>query len=253
VKIGANFRDVNNRLDYAARPVNIARADGTLAERIVFDSASLIRVSNREYTGFIQDRLLVRPNLSFDLGLRYENQSIANQTNFAPRFGVAYSPFNGDGTIIRGGVGLYDKVPLNIRGFAQYPARTVTTYAADGVTALETRRFVNVLVDSAPIAPLDFRRSNADAGFVPENLTANIQLDQIVTLGYLYAPTSLKAARPIFTLLILSLISAAGRQSFCARRDALVTAPLNSPRVSRCRRRTLLCFLCSFACARRLE
>lgn len=182
VKIGASFRDVNNRMDYAARPVNIARADGTLAERIVFDSPSLIRVSNHEYTGFIQDRLLARPNLSFDLGLRYENQRIANQTNFAPRFGVAYSPFKGDRTVIRGGIGLfYDKVPLNIRGFAQYPARTVTTYAADGVTALETRRFVNVLVDSAPIAPLDFRRSNADAGFVPENVTGNIQLDQIVT------------------------------------------------------------------------
>lgn len=182
VKIGANFRNVSNRLDYSARPVNITRADGTLAERTVFDRASLIRVSNREYTGFAQDRLLVRPNLSFDLGLRYENQSIADQTNFAPRFGFAYSPFSGDRTVIRGGVGFfYDKVPLNIRGFAQYPARTVTTYAADGTTLLDTRRFVNVLVDSAPIAPLDFRRSNADAGFVPENITGNIQLDQTVT------------------------------------------------------------------------
>jgi hypothetical protein len=37
-----------------------------------------------------------------------------------------------------------------------------------------------VLVDVAPIVPLDFRHSNREAGFVPENLTWNLQLDQIV-------------------------------------------------------------------------
>jgi hypothetical protein len=48
------------------------------------------------------------------------------------------------------------------------------------MTVIESRRFTNVLVDTAPIAPLDFRVSKTDAGFVPENLTWNIQLDQTV-------------------------------------------------------------------------
>jgi hypothetical protein len=86
-----------------------------------------------------------------------------------------------DRTVIRGGIGLfYDKVPLNIRGFRRYPSRTVTRYGADGLTVIESRRFINVLVDTAPIAPLDFRFSNREAGFVPKNLTWNIQLDQTI-------------------------------------------------------------------------
>lgn len=181
IKLGFDFSEVSNRLDFSARPVNITRADGTLSERITFDNAPLIRAGNREYTGFVQDRWTVRPNFSIDLGLRYENQRIADQQNLAPRIGFAWSPFKGDRTVIRGGVGLfYDKVPLNIRAFEQYPTRTVTRYAAAGQTIIDSRHFNNVLVDSAPVLPLDFSRSNTDAGFVPENLTWNVQLDQIV-------------------------------------------------------------------------
>jgi hypothetical protein len=181
IKIGFDFNSVKNRLNYDARPVNIVRADGSLAERIVFDRSPLIRVNNREYIAFAQDRWLMRPNLSFDLGLRYENQRVATEKNFAPRVGFAWSPFKGDRAVVRGGVGLFfDKVPLNIRSFNRYPARVVTRYGADGQTIIESRRFTNVLVDTAPILPLDFGTSNRDAGFVPENLTWNIQLDQTV-------------------------------------------------------------------------
>ena len=142
-----------------------------------------ISTSNREYVGFAQDRLLVRPNLSLDLGIRFEDQRIANERNFAPRAGFAWSPFKGDRTVLRGGVGVFfDKVPLNIRSFARYPSRTVTRFAADGSTVLDSHHFFNVLVDTPPIEPLDFRRkANHDAGFVPENLKWNIQLDQVVT------------------------------------------------------------------------
>jgi hypothetical protein len=181
VKVGFDFSDVSNRMDFDARPVNIVREDGTLAERIAFGPTSLVRVGNREYTGFVQDRWTVRPNFSFDLGLRYENQRIAEEQNFAPRLGFAWSPLKGDRTVIRGGVGFfYDKVPLNIRAFAQYPTRFVSRYAADGKTLIDRHRFTNVLVSTAPVPPLDFRRPNVDAGFVPENLTWNLQLDHTV-------------------------------------------------------------------------
>jgi hypothetical protein len=182
VKLGFDFNSVNNHLNYAARPVRITRADGTLAERISFHSARLIQTGNREYVGFAQDRLLVRPNLSFDLGVRYEDQQIADEHNLAPRAGFAWSPFKGDRTVLRGGVGFfYDKVPLNIRSFARYPSRTVTRYDADGVTALDSRHFVNVLVDTSPVTPLDFRRRSRSAnGFIPENFRWNVQLDQRV-------------------------------------------------------------------------
>jgi hypothetical protein len=181
IKVGFDFNSVSNRLHYTARPVNIRRGDGTLAERITFDTAPRIRGNNREYVGFVQDRWQARTNLSFDLGLRYENQRIASEQNLAPRAGFAWSPFNSDRTVIRGGIGVFhDKVPLNIRSFNRYPARTVTRYGPDGLTIIDSSRFTNVLVDTAPITPLDFRFSDREAGFVPRNLTWNIQLDQIV-------------------------------------------------------------------------
>jgi Carboxypeptidase regulatory-like domain/TonB-dependent Receptor Plug Domain len=183
IKVGFDFNSVGNLLNYAARPVNVLRQDDTLAERIVFRGVRPIQAENREYVGFAQDRLLVRPNLSFDLGLRFEDQQIGPESNLAPRAGLAWSPFKSDRTVLRGGIGLfYDKVPLNIRSFARYPSRTVTRYAADGVTVIDSHHFVNVLVDTPPIEPLDFRkRAGSEAGFVPENLKWNVQLDQVVS------------------------------------------------------------------------
>lgn len=183
IKLGLDFNSVGGLLDYAARPVNVRRSDATLAERTVFRPAKPVDAANREYVGFVQDRVLVRPNLSFDAGLRFEDQRIARETNAAPRFGFAWSPLKSDRTVIRGGIGLfYDKVPLNIRRFARYPTRTITRYDTDGMTILDSRHYFNVLVDTPPIDPLDFRRrATRDAGFVPENLRWNLQLDQIVT------------------------------------------------------------------------
>lgn len=181
IKLGFDLNSVSNQMNFSARPVNIVRADSSLAERIAFDPAPQIQVKNREYVGFAQDRWMMRSNLSFDLGLRYENQEIADEKNLAPRAGFAWSPFKDDRTVIRGGVGIfYDKVPLNIRSFAQYPARTVTRYGLDGVSIIEQRHFANVLVGTAPIQPLDFSQSRVETGFVPENLTWNLQLDRIV-------------------------------------------------------------------------
>ena len=183
LKAGFDFNNVRGVMNYSARPVNIRREDGTLAETISFRAPRQIDVRNREYAGFVQDRLLVRPNLSFDLGVRFEDQRIAREQNAAPRLGFAWSPRTNDHTVIRGGIGVfYDKVPLNIRSFARYPSRTITRYNLDGLTILDSVHYVNVLVDTPPIEPLDFRRrSGADAGFVPGNLRWNVQLDQLVT------------------------------------------------------------------------
>ncbi|HVS21908.1 MAG TPA: TonB-dependent receptor, partial [Pyrinomonadaceae bacterium] len=184
IKAGFDFNRVSDELRYAARPVRIVRADGSLAELIEFGVRPSRRIlaANNEYSAFIQDRWLVKPRLSIDLGLRFEDQRIANEENLAPRAGFAWSPTGSDRTVVRGGVGLfYDKVPLNIRGFSRYPERTVTTYGADGQTIISRINFENVLVSSKPVTPLDFRHSDRDAGFVPLNLTWNLELDQTIT------------------------------------------------------------------------
>ena len=95
------------------------------------------------FAGYIQDDILLRSNITVNLGLRYEmstvpieirghmstlrsptNQSLAtahignglfqNPTlrNFAPRVGFAWDPFRNGKTSIRGGFGMFDVLPL---------------------------------------------------------------------------------------------------------------------------------------------
>ena len=89
---------------------------------------------------------------------------------------------SGDGaTIVRGGIGLfYDEVPLNIRSFSSYPARTVTFYDAAGI-AVDRLRYRNVLVDAVEIKTFDPRKSLEQTEFVPENLTWNLRVDRSET------------------------------------------------------------------------
>ena len=181
IKTGFNFIRVANKTKYAARPVNIFRADGTLAERTTFESSPKFSITNRTFAGFIQDRWAIRPNLSLEFGLRFEDQRIAREINLAPRLGFAWSPFSGDKTVVRGGIGyFYDKVPLNIRAFGSFPARTITRYSANGVIIIDQNRYENLLLITPTGAPLDFQTDRTNTGFVPENLTWNIQVDQTV-------------------------------------------------------------------------
>jgi carboxypeptidase family protein/TonB-dependent receptor-like protein len=175
-KFGTDVSYVSSRLSYAARPVNSVRADGSLAERTVFDEVGVTFADNLRYVAFVQDRWTVGQNLDIDAGLRYEHQRLADGQTFAPRAGFAWSPTGASRTVIRGGFGLfYDKVPLNIRSFSGYPPRTVTRYGADGNAGVivDQRRFMNVLIDSGAPGP-------RDTSPVPRNVTWNIQVDQLV-------------------------------------------------------------------------
>ena len=126
----------------------IRREDRTLAQRIEFGAPVGISGSLREFTAFAQDRWVVNKKLTVDAGLRFDRDGLARQNAIAPRLSFLYLPLKNHATIIRGGFGLfYDRTPLSVGYFRQLPERTVTTFAADGISITDgPRRFANIVL-----------------------------------------------------------------------------------------------------------
>jgi outer membrane receptor protein involved in Fe transport len=58
---------------------------------------------------FAQDEIRIRPNLTVDVGLRYDWQNyFHDDNNLAPRFSFAYAPGEHGRTVVRGGAGVFD-------------------------------------------------------------------------------------------------------------------------------------------------
>jgi hypothetical protein len=125
----------------------IRRQDQTLAQRIDFGAPVGVSGSLREFTLFAQDRWVVNKKLTVDAGLRFDHDQLARQNTISPRLSFLYLPLKNHATVIRGGVGLfYDRAPLSVGYFTQLPERTVTTFAADGISIIDgPRRFANIV------------------------------------------------------------------------------------------------------------
>ena len=120
-----------------------------------------------EYSGFIQDEWRFRPNLTFNYGLRYDFDKIAqpptlnpdpqlaaagvvtnqihNQRNeFGPRFGFAWTPLASNRLVVRGGYGIF---------YGRTPAITVGTAMSNNGLNVTTLAFSPTSTPSIPTYP----------------------------------------------------------------------------------------------------
>lgn len=169
LRIGANFSRTEFTGNDTSRPVRVVRADNTTSQLIEFIGSGALQQDNTEFSLFVQDKWNLNQRVTFDLGLRFDRDSIGRENNFAPRFGFAVVPFSDARTIVRGGIGLfYDKIPLGVGAFEQRQSSLVTSFADDGVTPVGGARL--------------FQNRVAEDGFRnPVSVAGNIQVDRELT------------------------------------------------------------------------
>src|SRR5262249_51373275 len=69
-------------------PVDIVGTSGSTLERIEFSDPSRFSVHQNEFAWFVGDQWVIGPRLSFNLGLRFDNDSITDSTHASPRAGL---------------------------------------------------------------------------------------------------------------------------------------------------------------------
>ena len=177
LKAGLNYSHTSFSGTDTSQPVTIVRADATRYQLIDFVGGGSLEQKQNEYSAFMQDKWEFNGRVTLDAGLRFDRDQLGANNNFAPRIGIAFLPTASDRTVVRGGVGLfYDKIPLNIGAFGQYPNQQVTTFAANGLTVVDGPRLYR------NTAPADLKN--------PYSLAWNLQVDHQLTerlmfrLGY---------------------------------------------------------------------
>jgi len=128
-------------------PVQIFGVAGYPLEQIQFGLTSTFSVDQNEVAWFVGDKWTVFNRLTFDLGLRFDRDSVTDEVNPAPRAGFILALTKDSKTLLKGGAGFfYDRVPLNIPAFPDLPSRTVSTLGGGG-EVLNSTEYANVITN----------------------------------------------------------------------------------------------------------
>ncbi len=198
---------VGGQVNY--RPIYVRRLDGTLAEKIDFTRATSLGYTYTDAAGFVQDRWVIDPKFTVDVGVRFDRDGIVETNNTSPRASVLIKPFAGGRTTVRAGVGIFYDRSLSSEGyfdeplddpidphqmFKYLPRRVVTTYAADGTTIVDGPRLYRMRVDKELATPRSLRWSaqvdqaitrelTVRLGYTRRETTHDLIIDQVVGTG----------------------------------------------------------------------
>jgi hypothetical protein len=191
LKVGGDFVYRSYDGTSASMPVNVLRADNSLAERIEFPASGLLKAADSEGGVYAEDHWVRNEQLALNLGLRTSGQTLGKAAMLAPRLGVVCAPGLRGKMILRGGIGLfYDRVPLLAGSFANNPDRVVSLFDPRGIPVGPPVTFQNAYAKAGDrgiqvIAP------GHDLGSTPFNVTWNAEVDRevrsrlLLRLGYL--------------------------------------------------------------------
>lgn len=179
IQFGATLANAEDSGSLLARPVLIEGVSGNLLKRIDFTGGKSFQRSDLEWASYGQDHWAVNQSLAVDAGLRIDRQSVATATRFAPRAGFAWMP-PGDSkrTVIRGGIGMfYERVPLNVYAFQDYPRQVVTAFDPQGNIISGPLTFWNVIMASSNPVPGVHRR-HRPGNFAPYSVGSSLEVER---------------------------------------------------------------------------
>lgn len=136
-KAGLDFDRISTRQSFARRPIQVRRADDTLAREIAFFGSTQFEKDNLQAAGFVQDRWSLSDRLFAELGLRFDGDTILGGPWVSPRLAVSYGLGRTGRTKLAAGVGLfYDSTSLQAVTRPLTGQRSEIFFAADGMTPM---------------------------------------------------------------------------------------------------------------------
>jgi hypothetical protein len=120
-----------------SRPVRVLREDLTLAQTITFGTSRAQRVGAVDAAVFVQDRWHPASRVLLEAGGRLDRDGVLGTLNLTPRLGAVLALEQNGNTTLQGGVGLFfERTPPMAAAFDLTESRTITRFAADGLTPL---------------------------------------------------------------------------------------------------------------------